>query len=163
MSDKTTQTKHAGQLIRTTAIDPAERLIKTDDTGRLTTAPATVIPHVTARYESVTGGAASLITTQQFIDSLQARGAFSVPHWVGIGRYNWSSHNTISDTGCGNINLSGAIIEAFTNTENCHTVRITTAPHAGWGDTAGTPDAVFILRDFSTVNGPRTWTRLQNI
>ncbi|MDY4370063.1 phage tail protein [Pectobacterium brasiliense] len=71
------------------------------------------------------GGVEGEWTTANFIDWLRERGAFSHPYWVCRGSWTYARNRTITDTECGHINLTGAVVEVFGNDGN-HTLRVTT-------------------------------------
>lgn len=65
-------------------------------------------------------------TTSQFKAWLKTQGAFASPYyWVARGVWSYAKNKTITDTGCGNINLAGAVVEVI-GREGNHTIRITT-------------------------------------
>ncbi|HDK4887638.1 TPA: phage tail protein [Escherichia coli] len=78
-----------------------------------------------------TGDNGASITTEQLVTLLRDNGAFNAKAW--IARCAWSYANSASipdsETGCGIIPLSGAVIEVFNNSSStsCFTIRITTA------------------------------------
>lgn len=71
----------------------------------------------------------SNITTAAFITLLNAKGAFSVPHWVSKGAWSYSGNQNITDTGIiSSLELAGAVVEVFSNGSTTYTVRVTGAP-----------------------------------
>ncbi|HCB1869059.1 TPA: hypothetical protein MYQ30_004392 [Citrobacter freundii] len=50
-------------------------------------------------------------TTAEFIVWLENQGAFNHPYWMCKGSWSYSDNRTITDTGCGNIQLAGAVVE----------------------------------------------------
>ncbi|HBA6820852.1 TPA: hypothetical protein J1W43_004595 [Escherichia coli] len=77
-------------------------------------------------------------TTAQFIDWLDAQGAFNHPYWMVKGSWSYASNKIITDTGCGNIQLAGAVVEVM-GTRSAMTIRVTTPTTV----TDGTADAQF--------------------
>ncbi|WP_232487356.1 hypothetical protein [Pectobacterium parmentieri] len=79
------------------------------------------------------GGVEGEWMTADFIGWLRERGAFSHPYWVCRGSWTYAGNRTITDTGCGHINLTGAVVEVFGNDGN-HTLRVTTPSTAPRSD-----------------------------
>ncbi|HCN3708110.1 TPA: tail fiber protein, partial [Escherichia coli] len=52
-------------------------------------------------------------TTAQFIEWLDSQGAFNHPYWMCKGSWSYGNNKIITDTGCGNIHLAGAVIEVY--------------------------------------------------
>ena len=65
-------------------------------------------------------------TTAEFIVWLENQGAFNHPSWMCKGSWSYSDNRTITDTGCGNIQLSGAVVEVM-GERGAMTIRVTTA------------------------------------
>ncbi|WP_410689271.1 phage tail-collar fiber domain-containing protein [Citrobacter freundii] len=65
-------------------------------------------------------------TTAEFIVWLESQGAFNHPYWMCKGSWSYGDNRTITDTGCGNIQLAGAVIEVMGD-RGAMTIRITTA------------------------------------
>ncbi|HAW5709935.1 TPA: tail fiber protein, partial [Escherichia coli] len=57
-------------------------------------------------------------TTAQFIEWLDSQGAFNHPYWMCKGSWSYGNNKIITDTGCGNIHLAGAVIEVAALTDN---------------------------------------------
>ena len=72
------------------------------------------------------------------------------------GTWSYAQNRIISDTGCGDIHLAGALVEVFVGTVNEYLIRVTTAP-AGMGTTA--VKAVFVYQNHGTPYDPG-WIRL---
>ena len=106
----------------------------------------------------IAGSAVSNITTAQFITKLTALGAFSKKQWSCRTDWSYANNDTITDTGCGNIQLAGALIEVFTQSAEVYTVRVTTAPTSSNGSVS---NAVFIYRNHGAGYSPN-WKRLAN-
>ncbi|VEB56968.1 side tail fiber protein [Salmonella enterica subsp. enterica] len=49
-------------------------------------------------------------TTAEFIVWLESQGAFNHPYWMCRGSWSYAYNKIITDTGCGNICLAGAVI-----------------------------------------------------
>ncbi|EHQ9889118.1 hypothetical protein KS611_000351 [Salmonella enterica] len=108
------------------------------------------------------GGDANPWTTAEFIVWLESQGAFNHPYWMCRGSWNYADNKTITDTGCGNICLAGAVIEVM-GFRGAMTIRVTTPTTTSGG---GVASAQFTYinnggdyspgwrRDFNTVNKP---------
>lgn len=100
-------------------------------------------------------------TTAEFIAWLELQGAFNHPYWMCKGSWSYGDNRTITDTGCGNIQLAGAVVEVM-GERGAMTIRVTTPTTA----TSGIPSAQFTYinhgdgyspgwrRDFNTKNKP---------
>ncbi|MEG2267723.1 MAG: tail fiber protein, partial [Acinetobacter sp.] len=100
-------------------------------------------------------------TTAEFIVWLELQGAFNHPYWMCKGSWAYADNRTITDTGCGNIQLAGAVVEVM-GVRGAMTIRVTT-PTASTG---GVVNAQFTYvnhgegypttwrRDFNTANKP---------
>uniref|UniRef100_UPI003F8D34C4 phage tail protein n=1 Tax=Citrobacter freundii TaxID=546 RepID=UPI003F8D34C4 len=98
--------------------------------------------------------------TPDLISWLENQGAFNHPYWMCKGAWSYANNRVITDTGCGNIQLAGAVIEVM-GYRGAMTIRVTTAT-AG----AGTLSTQFTYtnhgddyspgwrRDFNTANKP---------
>ncbi|MDT7482461.1 phage tail protein [Citrobacter portucalensis] len=69
-------------------------------------------------------------TTAEFIVWLENQGAFNHPYWMCKGSWSYSDNRTITDTGCGNIQLAGAVVEVMGD-RVAMTIRVTTASTGG--------------------------------
>ncbi|ELV5048882.1 tail fiber protein [Salmonella enterica] len=108
------------------------------------------------------GGDSNPWTTAEFITWLESCGAFNHPYWMCKGSWDYAGNKIITDTGCGNICLAGAVIEVM-GTRGAMTVRVTTPTTTSGG---GVASAQFIYinhgdgyspgwrRDYNTVNKP---------
>ncbi|HIB8968262.1 TPA: hypothetical protein ACWYF3_004128 [Citrobacter freundii] len=65
-------------------------------------------------------------TTAEFIVWLESQGAFNHPYWMCKGSWSYGDNRTITDTGCGNIQLAGAVVEVMGD-RGAMTIRVTTA------------------------------------
>ncbi|HHH6077360.1 TPA: tail fiber domain-containing protein, partial [Escherichia coli] len=67
---------------------------------------------------------------------------FTNKHWIARCSWAYANNNYIDDTGCGRIDLSGSVIEVFSNKATSHyTIRVTTTTTSGHG---GVNNAEFI-------------------
>ncbi|EAT8922756.1 tail fiber protein [Salmonella enterica] len=108
------------------------------------------------------GGDSGSWTTAEFITWLESQGAFNHPYWMCKGSWAYASNKVITDTGCGNICLAGAVVEVM-GTGGAITIRVTTPTTTSGG---GVPSAQFIYinhgdgyapgwrRDYNTANPP---------
>ncbi|WP_407225856.1 tail fiber protein [Escherichia coli] len=71
------------------------------------------------------GGDNQTWTTAQFISWLESQGAFNHPYWMCKGSWAYANNKVITDTGCGNICLAGAVVEVI-GTRGAMTIRVTT-------------------------------------
>lgn len=100
-------------------------------------------------------------TTAEFIAWLELQGAFNHPYWMCKGSWSYGDNRTITDTGCGNIQLAGAVVEVL-GVRGAMTIRVTTPTSS----TTGVVNAQFTYinhgegypatwrRDFNTSNKP---------
>ena len=100
-------------------------------------------------------------TTAEFIAWLEQQGVLNHPYWMCKGSWSYGDNRTITDTGCGNIQLAGAVVEVM-GVRGAMTLRVTTPTTA----TAGVTNAQFTYvnhgddylpgwrRDFNTANPP---------
>ncbi len=100
-------------------------------------------------------------TTAEFIAWLESQGAFNHPYWMCKGSWSYGDNRTITDTGCGNIQLAGAVVEVM-GVRDAMTIRVTTPTSS----TGGVVNAQFTYvnhgggypatwrRDFNTANKP---------
>ncbi|MHA5008006.1 tail fiber protein [Escherichia coli] len=103
------------------------------------------------------GGDNSDWTTAQFIEWLESQGAFNHPYWMCKGSWSYASNKIITDTGCGDIQLAGAVVEVM-GTKNAMTIRITTPTTA----VSGTINAQFTYINHGDSYSPgwrRDWNR----
>lgn len=108
------------------------------------------------------GGDANPWTTAEFIVWLESQGAFNHPYWMCRGSWSYADNKTITDTGCGNICLAGAVVEVM-GFRGAMTIRVTTPTTTSGG---GVASAQFTYidnggdyspgwrRDFNTINKP---------
>ncbi|EJT6704046.1 tail fiber domain-containing protein [Escherichia coli] len=96
----------------------------------------------TAAAGWLNSGNGTAFTTAQFITWLNNQGAFSNKYWIARCSWSYANNNYIDDTGCGRIDLSGSVIEVFSNKATSHyTIRVTTTTTSGHG---GVNNAEFI-------------------
>ncbi|WP_072048070.1 phage tail protein [Escherichia coli] len=96
-------------------------------------------------------------TTAQFIEWLDSQGAFNHPYWMCKGSWSYGNNKIITDTGCGNIHLAGAVIEVM-GIKSAMTIRITTPTTSSGG---GTTNAQFTYINHGTDYSPG-WRRDYN-
>ncbi|HHU2317909.1 TPA: tail fiber protein, partial [Escherichia coli] len=96
----------------------------------------------TAAAGWLNSGNGTAFTTAQFITWLNNQRAFTNKHWIARCSWAYANNNYIDDTGCGRIDLSGSVIEVFSNKATSHyTIRVTTTTTSGHG---GVNNAEFI-------------------
>lgn len=71
------------------------------------------------------GGDSGNWTTAAFIAWLESQGAFNHPYWMCKGSWAYANNKVITDTGCGNICLAGAVVEVM-GVRSAMTIRVTT-------------------------------------
>lgn len=81
------------------------------------------------------GGDANPWTTAEFIVWLESQGAFNHPYWMCRGAWSYALNKVITDTGCGNICLAGAVIEVM-GVRGAMTIRVTTPTTTSGGGIA---------------------------
>ncbi|HFZ8853573.1 TPA: tail fiber protein [Salmonella enterica subsp. houtenae serovar Rough:z4,z23:-] len=108
------------------------------------------------------GGDANPWTTAEFIAWLESQGAFNHPYWMCRGAWSYALNKIITDTGCGNICLAGAVIEVM-GVRGAMTIRVTTPTTTSGG---GVASAQFTYidngegyspgwrRNYNTINKP---------
>ncbi|EDS6072643.1 phage tail protein [Salmonella enterica subsp. enterica serovar Pomona] len=108
------------------------------------------------------GGDANPWTTAEFIVWLESQGAFNHPYWMCRGSWAYALNKTITDTGCGNVCLAGAVVEVM-GTGGAITIRVTTPTTTSGGGVAsaqftyinnGDGYAPGWRRDYNTINKP---------
>ncbi|MBW9032545.1 tail fiber protein [Escherichia coli] len=103
------------------------------------------------------GGDSQVWTTAQFISWLESQGAFNHPYWMCKGSWAYANNKVITDTGCGNICLAGAVVEVI-GTRGAMTIRVTT-PSTSSGD--GITNAQFTYINHGDAYAPG-WRRDYN-
>lgn len=97
-------------------------------------------------------------TTAQFIEWLDSVGAFNHPYWMCKGSWSYANNKLITDTGCGNIHLAGAVIEVM-GIKSAMTIRITT-PTTSRGGGATSAQFIYINHGSEYLPGwRRDWNR----
>ncbi|EDV4817827.1 shikimate transporter [Salmonella enterica subsp. enterica] len=81
------------------------------------------------------GGDDNPWTTAEFISWLESCGAFNHPYWMCRGSWSYAHNKIITDTGCGNICLAGAVIEVM-GVRGAMTIRVTTPTTTSGGGVA---------------------------
>lgn len=108
------------------------------------------------------GGDANSWTTAEFIVWLESQGAFNHPYWMCKGSWDYAGNKVITDTGCGNVCLAGAVVEVMGG-GGAITIRVTTPTTTSGGGVAsaqftyinhGDGYAPGWRRDFNTANKP---------
>lgn len=108
------------------------------------------------------GGTSGVWTTADFIVWLESQGAFNHPYWVCKGSWSYANNKTITDTGCGDIDLTGAVVEVM-GLRDVMTIRVTTPTTTGGTGLAsaqftyinhGNDYAPGWRRDYNTINPP---------
>ncbi|HGC0752852.1 TPA: hypothetical protein ACIXZI_004835, partial [Escherichia coli] len=102
---------------------------------------------------SVSIGGGGNWTTAEFIAWLENQGAFNHPYWMCKGSWSYADNRTITDTGCGNIQLAGAVVEVM-GVRGAMTIRVTT-PTASTG---GVTNSLFTYVNHGE-GYPATWRR----
>ncbi|WP_420792257.1 tail fiber protein [Escherichia coli] len=96
-------------------------------------------------------------TTAQFVEWLDSQGAFNHPYWMCKGSWSYGNNKIITDTGCGDIHLAGAVIEVM-GIKSAMTIRVTTPTTSSGG---GTTNAQFTYINHGTNFSPG-WRRDYN-
>ncbi|WP_236478005.1 phage tail protein [Escherichia coli] len=103
------------------------------------------------------GGDSQVWTTAQFISWLESQGAFNHPYWMCKGSWTYANNKVITDTGCGNICLAGAVVEVI-GTRGAMTIRVTTPSTSSGG---GITNAQFTYINHGNAYAPG-WRRDYN-
>ena len=109
-------------------------------------------------FDFKVGSAAANITTAQFIEKLTSLGAFNYRHWTVKCTWAYANNDTITDSGFGNIQLAGAVIEVWSQNSTTYTIKITTSPTTSNG---GIANAVFVYRNHGSGYSPN-WRHMAN-
>lgn len=108
------------------------------------------------------GGNSNNITTADFVAILTSLGAFNQPYWIAKGSWYYGGNQKITDTGCGYIDLAGAVVEVFGNSST-YIIRITTPTTTSGGGIAcaqftyvnhGSTYSPGWRRDYNTARAP---------
>ncbi|WP_160541230.1 prophage tail fiber N-terminal domain-containing protein [Escherichia coli] len=103
------------------------------------------------------GGDSQVWTTAQFISWLESQGAFNHSYWMCKGSWAYANNKVITDTGCGNICLAGAVVEVI-GTRGAMTIRVTTPSTSSGG---GITNAQFTYINHGNAYAPG-WRRDYN-
>ena len=108
------------------------------------------------------GGDSNPWSTAEFIAWLEDKGAFNHSYWMVKGSWSYAGNKIITDTGCGNICLAGAVVEVM-GFRGAMTLRITT-PTTTTGGGVASAQFTYInhgddylpgwRRDYNTTNRP---------
>lgn len=120
------------------AYDNAETRLRKDQNGADIPGKDTFVKNIGAAKAASgnisIGGDSNNWTTAQFIEWLESQGAFNHPYWMCKGSWAYAANKIITDTGCGNIQLSGAVVEVM-GVREAMTIRVTTPTTATNGGT----------------------------
>ncbi|MEL9492352.1 tail fiber protein [Escherichia coli] len=142
------------------AYDNAEKRLQKDQNGADIPGKDTFTKNIGAcrAYSGALSTEAGNWTTAQFIEWLDSRGAFNHPYWMCKGPWSYANNKIITDTGCGNIHLAGAVIEVM-GIKSAMTIRITTPTTSSGG---GATSAQFTYINHGDNYAPgwrRDWNR----
>ncbi|ENH2715553.1 tail fiber protein [Escherichia coli] len=158
-TNSTSETLAATPKAVKTAYDNAEKRLQKDQNGADIPGKDTFTKNIGACRAF--GGSVSTTTgnwtTAQFIEWLDSQGAFNHPYWMCKGSWSYGNNKIITDTGCGNIHLAGAVIEVM-GIKSAMTIRITTPTTSSGG---GTTNAQFTYINHGTDYSPG-WRRDYN-
>ncbi len=158
-TNSTSETLAATPKAVKAANDNAEKRLQKDKNGADIPGKDTFTKNIGA--SRAFGGSVSTTTgdwtTAQFIEWLDSQGAFNHPYWMCKGSWSYGNNKIITDTGCGNIHLAGAVIEVM-GIKSAMTIRITTPTTSTGG---GTTNAQFTYINHGTNYSPG-WRRDYN-
>ncbi|QMA69792.1 prophage tail fiber N-terminal domain-containing protein [Escherichia coli] len=158
-TNSTSETLAATPKAVKSAYDNAEKRLQKDQNGADIPGKDTFTKNIGACRAF--GGSVSTTTgdwtTAQFIEWLDSQGAFNHPYWMCKGSWSYGNNKIITDTGCGNIHLAGAVIEVM-GIKSAMTIRITTPTTSSGG---GTTNAQFTYINHGTDYSPG-WRRDYN-
>ncbi|UMT46786.1 prophage tail fiber N-terminal domain-containing protein [Escherichia coli] len=160
-TNSTSETLAATPKAVKTAYDNAEKRLQKDQNGADIPGKDTFTKNIGAcrAYSAWVdiGGDSQVWTTAQFISWLESQGAFNHPYWMCKGSWTYANNKVITDTGCGNICLAGAVVEVI-GTRGAMTIRVTTPSTSSGG---GTTNAQFTYINHGTDYSPG-WRRDYN-
>ncbi|EFK0328059.1 phage tail protein [Escherichia coli] len=160
-TNSTSETLAATPKAVKTANDNAEKRLQKDQNGADIPGKDTFTKNIGAcrAYSAWVdiGGDSQVWTTAQFISWLESQGAFNHPYWMCKGSWTYANNKVITDTGCGNICLAGAVVEVI-GTRGAMTIRVTTPSTSSGG---GTTNAQFTYINHGTDYSPG-WRRDYN-
>ncbi|EFS2055442.1 phage tail protein, partial [Escherichia coli] len=138
------------------AYDNAEKRLQKDQNGADIPGKDTFTKNIGAcrAYSGALSTEAGNWTTAQFIEWLDSRGAFNHPYWMCKGSWSYANNKIITDTGCGDINLAGCVVEVM-GTKSAITIRVTTPTTSSGG---GTTSAQFTYINHGDGHSPG-WRR----
>ena len=163
-TDSTSETLAATPKAVKEANDNADKRLAKEQNGRDIPEKDVFVRNIGAARAfsgTVSIGGGGNWTTEEFIVWLEQQGAFNHPYWMCKGSWSYGDNRTITDTGCGNIQLAGAVVEVM-GIRGAMTIRITTPTTA----MSGLANAQFTYinhgdvylpgwrRDFNTANPP---------
>ncbi len=158
-TNSTSETLAATPKAVKAAYDNAEKRLQKDQNGADIPGKDTFTKNIGACRAF--GGSVSTTTgnwtTAQFIEWLDSQGAFNHPYWMCKGSWSYGNNKIITDTGCGNIHLAGAVIEVM-GIKSAMTIRITTPTTSTGG---GTTNSQFTYINHGTDYSPG-WRRDYN-
>lgn len=142
------------------AYDNAEKRLQKDKNGADIPGKDTFTKNIGAcrAYSGALSTEGGDWTTAQFIEWLDSVGAFNHPYWMCKGSWSYANNKIITDTGCGNIHLAGAVIEVM-GIKSAMTIRITTPTTSSGG---GATSAQFTYINHGDNYAPgwrRDWNR----
>ncbi|EFK9540706.1 phage tail protein [Escherichia coli] len=142
------------------AYDNAEKRLQKDKNGADIPGKDTFTKNIGAcrAYSGALSTEGGDWTTAQFIEWLDSVGAFNHPYWMCKGSWSYANNKLITDTGCGNIHLAGAVIEVM-GIKSAMTIRITTPTTSSGG---GATSAQFTYINHGDNYAPgwrRDWNR----
>ncbi|EEU9584969.1 phage tail protein [Escherichia coli] len=160
-TNSTSETLAATPKAVKTAYNNAEKRLQKDQNGADIPGKDTFTKNIGAcrAYSAWVdiGGDSQVWTTAQFISWLESQGAFNHPYWMCKGSWTYANNKVITDTGCGNICLAGAVVEVI-GTRGAMTIRVTTPSTSSGG---GTTNAQFTYINHGTDYSPG-WRRDYN-
>lgn len=119
------------------------------------------------QFNFLCGESRAAITTEQFIERLTELGAFTHREWATKCSWSYANNDIITDTGCGDIQLAGAVIKVYAYPATNYFIEVITSPAVAnitledETTTAAVANAVFIYRNNGSGYGPN-WKRLMN-
>ncbi|WP_354022516.1 tail fiber protein [Escherichia coli] len=142
------------------AYDNAEKRLQKDQNGADIPGKDTFTKNIGAcrAYSGALSTEAGNWTTAQFIEWLDSRGAFNHPYWMCKGSWSYANNKIITDTGCGDINLAGCVVEVM-GTKSAITIRVTTPTTSSGGCTTSAQFTYINHGDGYSPGWRRDWNR----
>lgn len=111
-----------------------------------------------------TGNNGESITTAQLVTLLQNNGAFNTKAWFARCAWSYATSASIpdSETGCGIIPLTGAVIEVFSNNTDNYTIRITTATTTSVSGALTNAEFIYVFNVSGSTSYSPGWRRAYN-